>query len=53
MMDWTDKAAVIALAKRLGRGQTVVWNGRNFNILHTSEEARLLRGRLVVFRTEG
>lgn len=52
-IDWADKAQVIRLAERLGKGQTVVYNAKidSYSILHTEFEPRLLRGRPVVHRT--
>ena len=51
--DYSDKQAVIALAKRFGKGMTVCFDAAFgcYNIIHTSRENELLRGRKVVHRT--
>ena len=51
MPDWTKKYQVIAYARSLGTGLSVVWNGLNYQIIHTANEKRLLNGRVVVCRT--
>ena len=50
-IDWTNLEQVWIFAKRLGKGQTVVWNGTNFQIMHTVNEGHGLKGRIVVART--
>ena len=51
---WKDKGKVIAFAIKMAKGSvpmTVLWNGQNYNIIHTENEERLLRGRPVIYRT--
>lgn len=52
-IDWTDKAAVIAYAKKMGKGLTVIKRPEqsNYNIIHTSREADLLRDATIVVRS--
>lgn len=52
-MDWKNKNAVIALAKSMGAGMTVIKRPElpNFNVIHTNREADLLRDAEVIART--
>lgn len=51
-IDWLDKDAVIAYAKKFGKGMTVSKSPDrdNYNITHTVNE-HLYRGDTVVFQT--
>jgi hypothetical protein len=50
---WKDKAKVIAMVEKLGKGQSVVkYPGRdNYNITHTENENRLPKGVEIIHRT--
>jgi len=52
MVDYTDRAAVVAYAKRLGKGMTVYKHPEraNFNITHTSR-TDLYRPGWVIFQS--
>lgn len=53
-MDWKNKNAVIALARSMGAGMTVIKRPElpNYNVIHTSREADLLRDAEVIVRTK-
>lgn len=49
-IDWKDKKQVIQFAQKLGKGMTVFFNGKNFQITHTSRKDQW-EGKEVVFQT--
>lgn len=50
-VDWTSLEAVKLVAIALGKGQSVVWNGRNYNICFTSRMAELHPNQVAQFQT--
>ena len=52
-INWMDRVAVVAAAKAMGQGMSVIKRPElaNFNIIHTSQEHRLLRDAKVLVRT--
>jgi hypothetical protein len=49
---WRDARSVIIYALALGHGYTVVKNPQGtYAIIHTANEPKLLKGRLVICRT--
>lgn len=50
-VDWTSLEAVSKIAKALGKGQSVVWNGKNYNICHTNRLAELHPNKTAAFQT--